>query len=90
MLTNWNTWGPILDVLEAHGEKRTHDDAIKIAMEHKKATGGKRRVDKIANELFRILIGVAAGEMQMSILKSGVSGKSNSFKRFIAKGTSRT
>lgn len=44
----------------------------------------------MANELFRILIGVTSGEVQVSILKSAVSDVVNAARRLIAKGKSRT
>lgn len=44
----------------------------------------------MANELFRILTGVTSGEVQVSILKAGVVGVFNAFRRLIAKGKSRT
>ena len=70
MVTDLNKWGPIFDVLEEHGEKRVHNDAIKIVIENKQARGGKKSIVDVSGEFSRIFTGVTAGEVQVSILKS--------------------
>ena len=52
MITNWRTWGSILDTLEDHGERRVSDDDIEAALRNTtKSSAGIRPVFEVANEL---------------------------------------
>ena len=90
MITNWPTWSFILDKFEAQGERRISDEDIKRTMKMHAKLGARRPLAEVANEMFRILTGVTSGDVQIAVLKSGVSDIFNAFRRLLAKGKSRT
>ena len=89
-VTKWPVWAIIFHKFESQGERRISDEDIKRVMKAHSRSGKARHISEVANELFRILIGVTSGDVQIAILKSGVNDVFNAFRLLIAKGTSRT
>ena len=88
MMSRWETWGEILEILEEVGERRVGPSLTEIIDILAKRKSG--RIGQVRNEFLRILKGMTSGDAQSSIVQGTTRNVLDVFRRLISKGKSRT